>query len=31
MRYADVIVDISLEKLDKTYQYAIPEIGRAHV
>lgn len=25
MRYADVIVDISLEKLDKTYQYAIPE------
>ncbi|MBR2409855.1 MAG: primosomal protein N' [Lachnospiraceae bacterium] len=25
MRYADVIVDISLGKLDKTYQYAIPE------
>ena len=25
MRYADVIVDLSLEKLDKTYQYAIPE------
>ena len=25
MRYADVIVDISLEKLDKTYQYAIPD------
>ena len=25
MRYADVIVDISLEKLDKTYQYAIPQ------
>jgi len=25
MRYADVVVDISLEKLDKTYQYAIPE------
>jgi len=25
VRYADVIVDISLEKLDKTYQYAIPE------
>jgi primosomal protein N' (replication factor Y) len=25
MRYADVIIDISLEKLDKTYQYAIPE------
>lgn len=25
MRYAEVIVDISLEKLDKTYQYAIPE------
>lgn len=25
MRYADVIVDISLEKLDKTYQYAIPK------
>jgi len=25
VRYADVIVDISLEKLDKTYQYAIPD------
>lgn len=25
MKYADIIVDISLEKLDKTYQYAIPE------
>ncbi len=25
MRYADVIVDISLGKLDKTYQYTIPE------
>lgn len=25
MRFADVIVDISLEKLDRTYQYAIPK------
>ena len=25
MRYADVIVDISLTKLDKTFQYAIPQ------
>lgn len=25
MNYADVIVDISLEKLDKTFQYAIPK------
>lgn len=25
MRFADVVVDISLEKLDKTYQYAIPD------
>ena len=25
MRFADVIVDISLEKLDRTYQYSIPE------
>ena len=24
-RYANVIVDISHEKLDKTFQYAIPE------
>lgn len=25
MKYADVIIDISLEKLDKTFQYLIPE------
>ena len=25
MRYADIIVDITLEKLDRTFQYAIPE------
>ena len=25
MRYADVIVDISHENLDKTYQYRIPD------
>ena len=25
MKYADVIIDISLEKLDKTFQYAIPK------
>ncbi len=25
MRYADVIIDISHEKLDKTFQYSIPE------
>ncbi|MDD5936491.1 MAG: DEAD/DEAH box helicase family protein, partial [Clostridiales bacterium] len=33
MQYADVIVDISVESLDKTYQYAIPEglIEKAHV
>ncbi len=33
MRYADVIVDISVESLDKTYQYAIPEEleGKAHI
>lgn len=24
MKYADIIVDLSLEKLDKTYQYAVP-------
>ena len=24
-RYANVIVDISMEKLDKTFQYRIPE------
>lgn len=24
-RYADIIIDISHENLDKTYQYAIPE------
>ena len=25
MLYGDVIIDISLEKLDKTFQYEIPE------
>lgn len=25
MRYADIIIDISHEKLDKTFQYRIPE------
>ena len=25
MKYANVIVDISLEKLDKTFQYRVPE------
>ena len=24
-KYADIIIDISHENLDKTYQYAIPE------
>lgn len=24
-KYANVIVDISIDKLDKTFQYAIPE------
>ena len=24
MTYANIIVDISLDKLDKTFQYAIP-------
>lgn len=25
MKYANIIVDISVEKLDKTFQYSIPE------
>ena len=25
MKYADIIIDISHEKLDKTFQYRIPE------
>ena len=25
MKYANVIVDISLEKLDRTFQYRVPE------
>ena len=25
VKYADVIVDITFDKLDKTYQYRIPE------
>lgn len=25
MKYANIIVDISLEKLDKTFQYLVPE------
>ena len=25
MKYADVIIDISIENLDKTYQYKIPD------
>ncbi|MCI9307760.1 MAG: primosomal protein N', partial [Lachnospiraceae bacterium] len=30
-RYANVIVDISMEKLDKTFQYRIPEEIRERV
>lgn len=29
--YADIIVDISLEKLDKTFQYAVPDELRERV